>query len=79
MPWKILLILQQTSINIQIRYFFLYSELNPRYGKERAEKVAGAFPNAEVVEIKQCGHEIPYYGWASYYPVALAYLNQITK
>jgi proline iminopeptidase len=61
------------------KVFFAYSELNPAYGKEHAEKVAGAFPNVEVVEIKQCGHEIPYYGWASYYPVALAYLNQITK
>ena len=61
------------------KVLFAYSELNPAYGKEHAEKVASAFPNVDVVEIKGCGHEIPYFGWESYYPIALAYLNQISK
>jgi proline iminopeptidase len=61
------------------KVLFAYSELNPAFGKEHAEKVAAPFPDVDVVEIRGCGHEIPCYGWESFYPVALAYMNQLTK
>ncbi len=61
------------------KVLFAYSELNPAFGKEHAEKVASAFPNVDIVEIKGCGHEIPCFGWNNFYPIAISYLNQITK
>ncbi len=58
---------------------FAYSELNKAYGKEHAEMVSSAFPNVELVEIMGTGHEIPCFGWESYYPIALNYLNELTN
>ena len=56
---------------------FVYSELNKAYGKDYAQSVSSAYPNVEFVEITGTGHEVPYFGWAKFYPEALAYLNAI--
>lgn len=61
----------------ETKVLFAYSELNQAYGKAHAEKVSAAFPNVQLVEIKGTGHEIPYFGWDNFYPIAKAYLNQI--
>jgi len=59
------------------KVLFAYSELNEAYGKEHAEQVSSAYPNVQLVKINSTGHEIPYFGWDNYYPLALAYLNEI--
>ncbi len=59
------------------KILFVYSELNRAYGKAHAEHVSSAYPNVELVKIPGTGHEIPYFGWEGFYPVALAYLNSM--
>ncbi|MBI2429109.1 MAG: alpha/beta hydrolase [Ignavibacteriales bacterium] len=59
------------------KVLFVYGELNETYGKTHAEEVAAAYPNVQITEIKGTGHEIPYFGWDNFYPVAKAYLNTI--
>jgi len=59
------------------RVLFLYSELNEAYGQAHAQWVSSAYPNVELVEITGTGHEIPYFGWDRFYPVATSYLNAI--
>ena len=59
------------------RVLFVYSELDVAYGKAYAEMVSSAYPNVQLVEISGTGHEIPYFGWEKFYPVAKAYLNTI--
>jgi proline iminopeptidase len=59
------------------RVLFVYSELNTAYGKAHAELVSSAYPNVQLVEIGGTGHEIPYFGWDKFYPIAKTYLNTI--
>ncbi len=59
------------------KVLFVYSELNQAYGRTHALYVSSAYPNVQLVEIAGTGHEIPYFGWERFYPVALAYLNTI--
>ena len=61
----------------QTKVLFGYSELNSAYGKAHAEKVSSAFSHVELVEFKQTGHSIPYFGWPKYFTTALNYLNEI--
>ena len=56
---------------------FAYSELNEAYGKAYAEHVSSAYPNVQLAEILGTGHEIPYFGWEGFYPVAKAYLDRL--
>ena len=56
---------------------FMYSELNEAYGRTYAQLVSSAYPNVELVEILGTGHEVPYFGWDRFYPLALTYLNSI--
>ena len=56
---------------------FVYSELNVAYGRAHAEHVSSAYPNVQLVEITGTGHEVPYFGWDKFYPVARTYLNTI--
>lgn len=56
---------------------FAYSELNEAYGRAYAEHVSSVYPNVQLVEIRGTGHEIPYFGWEGFYPVAKAYLDHI--
>jgi len=59
------------------KVLFTYGELDVAYGKAHAELVSSAYPNVQLVEIKGCGHEIPYHGFETFYPIAKAYLNTI--
>jgi proline iminopeptidase len=59
------------------KVLFLYSELNEAYGRSHAESVSSAYPNVQLTEITGTGHEIPYFGWDKFYPVAKTYLNTI--
>lgn len=59
------------------KVLFLYSELNVAYGRAHAELVSSAYPNVQLNQIMGTGHEIPYFAWDSYYPLAKAYLNTI--
>jgi proline iminopeptidase len=65
--------LQQYTTTI----LFAYSELNQAYGKAWAEQVSSAYPNVQLVEVRGTGHEIPYFGWDSFYPMAKAYLDTV--
>ncbi len=56
---------------------FAYSELNQAYGRSHAELVSSAYPHVQLVEIRGSGHDIPYFGWDNFYPVAKAYLNTV--
>jgi proline iminopeptidase len=59
------------------KILFVYSELNTAYGPEWAQKVASAYPNYELAEVKGTGHEILYFGWNDFYPIVLSYLNEL--
>jgi len=59
------------------KVLFAYSELNVAYGKAYAEKVSSGYPNVQLAEIGATGHEIPYFGWEKFYPIAKTYLNTI--
>jgi proline iminopeptidase len=59
------------------RVLFVYSELNEAYGTAHAQLVSSAYPNVELVEIGGTGHEVPYFGWDRFYPIARTYLNSI--
>jgi proline iminopeptidase len=59
------------------KVMFAYSELNQAYGKVHAQMVSSAYPNVQLVEISGTGHEIQYFGWDRFYPVAKAYLNTV--
>ena len=59
------------------KVLFAYSELSEAYGKEHAVLVSSAYPNVQLVEIAGTGHEIPYFGWENFYPIALNYLQEI--
>lgn len=54
---------------------FVFSELNEAYGRAHAEKVSSAYPHVRIVEVPGVGHEIPHFGWASFYPIAKDYLT----
>lgn len=56
---------------------FVYSELNQAYGRTYAQHVSSAYKDVELVEIAGSGHEIPYFGWETFYPVAKAYFNTV--
>jgi proline iminopeptidase len=59
------------------KVLFVYSELNEAYGKAYAQSVSSAYPNVQLAEISATGHEIPYFGWERFYPIARTYLNVI--
>ncbi len=59
------------------RVLFLYGELNQSYGLEFAQREAAFFPNADIVQVDDTGHEMIYFKWDSVYPVVLDYLNSL--
>jgi proline iminopeptidase len=59
------------------KVLFLYSELNEAYGKTYAQSVSSAYPSVQLEEVTGTGHEIPYFGWDRFYPIARAYLTTI--
>lgn len=58
------------------KILFLYSENNKAYGKSWAQTVSAPYPNVELREVKNTGHEMLYFGWADFYPQALTYLQK---
>jgi len=67
-----------TNLNqYQTNVLFLYGENNKSYGLSFAEKEAAFFPNSDVVQIDDTGHEMIYFKWNSVYPVVLDYLNSL--
>ncbi len=59
------------------KVLFLYGENNKSYGLSFAQKEAAFFPNTEIIQIDDTGHEMIYFKWNSVYPVVLNYLNSL--
>ncbi|HEX5112625.1 MAG TPA: alpha/beta fold hydrolase [Saprospiraceae bacterium] len=65
--------LQQYDIEV----LFAYSEFNTAYGPDWAHTVGDVFPHVTYFEVNGSGHELLYFGWNAFYPVALTYLNKL--
>jgi proline iminopeptidase len=63
------------------RVLFVYSANNRAYGLAHAQHVSSAYPNVQMLRIDEAGHNMLSFpkGWASFYPVALTYLNTLNK
>ena len=59
------------------KVLFMYSDLNKAYGLEHAQKVSSAFPNVELLEITETGHDLHYFAFEAYHAASLNYLNQL--
>jgi proline iminopeptidase len=59
------------------KVLFLYSSNNRAYGQAHASKLASSFPNVQLSEVKDTGHEMIYFKWDSVYALALPYLNSL--
>lgn len=67
-----------TNLNqYKTNVLFLYGDNNRSYGLSFAEKEASYFPNSDIVQIDDTGHEMIYFKWNSVYPVVLDYLNSL--
>jgi len=67
-----------TNLNqYNTKVLFTYSELNTAYGLEHAELVSSFLSTVEIVEVQDCGHEIPHFGWNNFYPLIKNYLTEI--
>lgn len=67
----------QNLKNHERKILFAYSELNEAYGKDHADLLSEHLLNVELIEIKACGHEIPEFGWESFYPEVIEYLDEV--
>ena len=63
--------------NYTTKVLFMYSDLNTAYGSEWATKVSSPYPNIQLEEVKNTGHEMLYFGWTDLHPKALYYLNEL--
>lgn len=61
------------------KVLFIYSEHNHAYGRAHAERVSSAYPNVQLEEILGTGHEMTYFAWDRFYPLAKTYLNEISN
>jgi proline iminopeptidase len=59
------------------KVLFCYSELNTAYGPAHAQLLASSYPNVQLEKINGSGHEILYFGWERFYPLAKTYLNAL--
>ena len=59
------------------KVLFMYSERNQAYGSAWAETVSAPYPDVQLEQVKNCGHEMLYFGWEDMYPKAAAYLNSL--
>lgn len=59
------------------KVLFIYGENNRSYGASFARKEASFFPEYEIAEIKDTGHEMIYFKWSHVLPVVLPYLNSL--
>ncbi len=64
-------------IQYQTNTLFLYGENNTSYGLTFAKKEAAFFPNSNIVQINDTGHEMIYFKWHFVYPVVVEYLNSL--
>ncbi|WNJ19036.1 alpha/beta hydrolase [Pontibacter sp. G13] len=62
---------------VDIPVLFIYGENNPSYGREFAEREAAFFPEAQIEQIDDAGHEMIYFNWPAVSPVVLAYLTSL--
>lgn len=63
--------------NYTTNVLFLYGENNRSHGLGFSKKEAAFFPNHEIVQIDDTGHEMIYFKWNSVYRVILNYLNSL--
>ncbi len=61
------------------KVLFVYSEWNKAYGRTHAERVSSAYPNVQLEEIPGTGHEMTYFAWDRFYPLAKNYFNEVSK
>lgn len=67
-----------TNLNrYQTNVLFIYGENNKSYGLSFAQKEAAFFPNSDIVQIDDTGHEMIYFKWDVVYPEVLNYLNSL--
>lgn len=67
-----------TNLNqFQTKVLFIYGENNNSYGLRFAQKEAAFFPNSNIVQIDDTGHEMIYFKWNSTHLVVLDYLNSL--
>ncbi len=59
------------------KVLFLYGENNKSYGLSFAQKEAQYFPNTQISQIDDTGHEMIYFKWNNVYPIVLTYLNSL--
>lgn len=55
---------------------FFYTQ-NPAYGRAHAESVSGAYPNVNLHELQNTGHEISNEAFSDYHTTALNYMKKI--
>lgn len=67
-----------TNLNAySTKVLFIYGENNKSYGESFALKEASFFPNYEISQINNAGHEMVYFKWNNVLPVVLPYLNAL--
>ena len=61
------------------KILFIYSENNKAYGLAHAQKVSSAYPNVELFETLDAGHDMLSFprGWNNTFPTMLNYLNSL--
>lgn len=59
------------------KVLFIYGENNKSYGLSFAQKEAAFFPNTQITQIDDTGHEMIYFKWNLVHPVVLNYLNSL--
>lgn len=61
------------------KVLFLYSERNKAYGLEHAQKLSSAYPEVQLFEVLNAGHDMLSFpaGWQNFFPVGLNYLNSL--
>lgn len=61
----------------ETKILFAYSELNQAYGLDWAKTVSAPYPNVQLAKVENSGHELLHFGWDTFYPQALTYLNEL--
>ena len=56
---------------------FIYSENNKAYGTAHATLLSSSYPDIQLVQMPDCGHDMIYFQWEEFYPLALNYLNSL--
>ncbi|OJJ21505.1 alpha/beta hydrolase [marine bacterium AO1-C] len=61
----------------ETRVLFIYGENNKSYGLSFAQKEAAFFPNAQISQIDDTGHEMIHFKWNNIHPIVLTYLYSL--